>query len=148
VPDSASGTITIVADRRAVMDVIADFEAYPQWANGVRSTEVVEAGEGGRPRRVRFQLDAGVVKDSYVLAYDWAPDDSRVDWHLVEAQMQKDQRGSYELREAAGGTEVTYRLAVDIAIPMIGMFKRKAEKVIIDTALKDLKRRVEGSATA
>lgn len=147
-PDSASGTITIVADRRAVMDVIADFEAYPQWANGVRSTEVVEAGEGGRPRRVRFQLDAGVVKDSYVLAYDWAPDDSRVDWHLVEAQMQKDQRGSYELREAAGGTEVTYRLAVDIAIPMIGMFKRKAEKVIIDTALKDLKRRVEGSATA
>jgi hypothetical protein len=32
---------------------------------------------------------------------------------------------------------------VDISIPMIGMFKRKAEKVIIDTALKDLKKRVE-----
>ena len=145
-PDSASGTITIVADRRAVMDAIADFESYPQWANGVRSAEVVEPGEPGRPRRVRFHLDAGVVKDTYVLAYEWAADDSRVDWHLVEAQMQKDQRGSYELREGSGGTEVTYRLAVDIAIPMIGMFKRKAEKVIIDTALKGLKRRVEATA--
>ena len=42
-----------------------------------------------------------------------------------------------------GGTEVTYRLAVEVSIPMIGMLRRKAEKVIIDTALKGLKKRVE-----
>ena len=29
-------------------------------------------------------------------------------------------------------------------MPMIGMFRRKAEKTIIDGALKELKRRVEG----
>jgi hypothetical protein len=34
-------------------------------------------------------------------------------------------------------------LAVDLNIPMLGMFKRKAEKVIMDTALKGLKKRVE-----
>jgi hypothetical protein len=28
---------------------------------------------------------------------------------------------------------------------MLGMFKRKAEKMIMDSALKDLKRRVESS---
>jgi hypothetical protein len=38
---------------------------------------------------------------------------------------------------------VTYSLTVDLAIPMIGMIKRKAEKIIMDTALKELKRRVE-----
>ena len=42
-----------------------------------------------------------------------------------------------------GGTKVTYDLEVDLKIPMIGMLKRKAEKVIIDTALKELKKRVE-----
>jgi hypothetical protein len=41
------------------------------------------------------------------------------------------------------GTEVTYRLCVDVAIPLIGLLKRKAEKVIIDAALKGLKNRVE-----
>ena len=51
--------------------------------------------------------------------------------------------GAYELADRGGSTEVTYRLAVDISIPMIGMLKRKAEKVIIDTALKGLKKRVE-----
>lgn len=142
--ESASGTITIAAGRTAVMDVIADFPAYPQWANGVKTAEVVDPGSGGRPRTVRFHLDAGVVKDDYVLAYDWAPDDSRVEWHLVEAKMQKDQRGSYTLVERGAETEVTYELSVDISIPMIGMFKRRAEKAIIDTALRDLKKRVEG----
>ena len=38
---------------------------------------------------------------------------------------------------------MTYRLAVDVKIPMIGLLKRKAEKVIVDTALKELKKRVE-----
>jgi hypothetical protein len=43
----------------------------------------------------------------------------------------------------AGATEVTYTLSVDVAIRVIGMIKRKAEKVVIDTALTELKRRVE-----
>ena len=42
------------------------------------------------------------------------------------------------------GTEVTYDLAVGIKVPMIGMLKRRAEKTIIDTALKGLKSRAEG----
>jgi hypothetical protein len=29
-------------------------------------------------------------------------------------------------------------------VPMLGVLRRKAEKVIMDTALKELKRRVEG----
>jgi hypothetical protein len=57
--------------------------------------------------------------------------------------MLKSQIGSYTLKEVGGGTEATYRLTVELKVPMLGMFKRKAEKVIIDTALKGLKKRVE-----
>ena len=38
---------------------------------------------------------------------------------------------------------MTYTLTVDINMPMIGIFKRKAEKTIIDSALKGLRKRVE-----
>ena len=38
---------------------------------------------------------------------------------------------------------MTYQLTVDVKIPMLGMIKRKAEKVIIDRALAGLKKRVE-----
>jgi carbon monoxide dehydrogenase subunit G len=141
--DQSTQSIVIAAPPAAIMAVIADFAAYPQWAASVKSAEVVSTGADGRAEQVRFVLDAGVVKDDYVLAYEWSGDD-KVEWRLVRGQMQKSQQGSYVLAPRGGDTEVTYHLAVDLAIPMLGMFKRKAEKVIMDTALKELKKRVEG----
>ena len=87
-------------------------------------------------------LDAGAVKDDYVLDYTW-DGDRQVSWTLVKGQMQKRQDGSYTLVEKDGSTEVTYSITIDLSIPMLGMIKRKAEKVILDTALKELKKRVE-----
>jgi ribosome-associated toxin RatA of RatAB toxin-antitoxin module len=141
--DQSTQSIVIDAAPDAVMDVIADFAAYPQWAMAVKKTEIVEPGSDGRPDRVRFFLDAGVVKDEYELAYVWSADGLAVSWELVAGQMQKAQHGSYVLEPAGAATKVTYSLTVELAIPMIGMFKRKAERVIMDTALKELKRRVE-----
>jgi ribosome-associated toxin RatA of RatAB toxin-antitoxin module len=142
VVDKASSTIVIDADKATVMEVIADLSAYPQWSTAIKSVTVDETGDDGRAATATFTLDAGLIKDTYTLAYDWQGDD-RVDWHLVSGRTLKAQDGTYELHETDGQTEVTYRLAVDLAIPMIGMFKRKAEKAIMDTALKGLKKRVE-----
>ncbi len=141
--EQTTSSIVISADADAIMAVIADFESYPVWAQGVKKAEPVEAGTGGRADRVYFELDASPIKDAYTLAYDWSGDES-VAWFLVEGKMLKAMDGAYVLDDRGDGTtEVTYRLAVDISIPMIGMLKRKAEKVIIDTALKGLKKRVE-----
>ncbi|MGA9872423.1 MAG: SRPBCC family protein [Rhodococcus sp. (in: high G+C Gram-positive bacteria)] len=138
-------SITIDAPSARVMDVIADFDAYPSWVSAAKSVEVLQVGVGGRADRVKFVLDAGMVKDTYELSYQWAADGSAVSWELVSGEIQKSQAGSYVLKDnASGGTEVTYELTVDLNIPMIGLFKRKAEKVITDTALKELKKRVEG----
>ena len=108
-----------------------------------KKVEVLEEGPGGRARRVHFVLDAGAVKDDYVLDYTW-DGDRKVSWNLVRGQMQKRQEGSYTLTETGRGTEVTYAITIDLSIPMLGLIKRKAEKVILDTALKELKKRVEG----
>ena len=144
--EATSSSITIGADPERVMAVIADFTAYPEWADQVKSVEVLDTDAAGRPERVRFQMDAGPIKDNYTLDYSWAPDGRSVSWTLHRGQIQKAQNGSYALVGGPGRTVVTYSLAVDLNIPMIGMLRRKAEKVIIDTALKGLKRRVESGA--
>jgi len=140
--EQTTSSIIIDATPAQVMAVIADFPAYPEWAQGMKEVEVVEEGADGRADRVHFELEAAPIKDSYTLAYDWQGD-AAVRWNLVEGKMLKAMQGAYELRPSGSGTEVTYRLAVDLSIPMIGMLRRKAEKVIIDTALKGLKKRVE-----
>ena len=141
--DQSTQSIVVEAPAADVMAVIADFSAYPQWVAAAKRVEVLETGDDGRARRVHFVLDAGAVKDDYVLDYTW-DGDRRVTWTLVEGQMQKRQDGSYTLVETDGRTEVTYSITIDLSIPMLGMIKRKAEKVILDTALKELKKRVEG----
>jgi uncharacterized membrane protein len=140
--DSTTASITIAAPAAAVMAVIADFGAYPEWASAVRSTDVLERS-GGLVSRVRFQLDAGLVKDSYVLGYRW-DGNSVVRWDLAEpGAVVSGMSGGYLLRPRDGATEVTYELTVDVRVPMPGIVRRRAEKMIIDTALKGLKQRVE-----
>ncbi|MCW2780979.1 MAG: Polyketide cyclase / dehydrase and lipid transport [Marmoricola sp.] len=145
--DQTTSSIVIGATPAAVMAVIADFPAYPEWAQGMKQVEVTKRTADGEVGEVHFELEATPIKDSYTLAYDWDGDRS-VTWHLVDGRMIKAMAGAYVLKEVPGAdgavdTEVTYRLSVEVAIPLIGMLKRKAVKVIIDTALKGLKKRVE-----
>ena len=141
--DRTSASITVAAGRSTVMAAIADFESYPDWATGVRSAEVLSTTSDDRPLRVRFGLDAGMIRDSYVLAYEW-DGDAAVRWHLAEpGSMVTEMSGAYVLADDGPGTKVSYELAVGTRVPMIGMLKRRAEKMIIDTALKGLKSRAE-----
>lgn len=136
-------SIVINAPAESIMAVIADFEAYPQWAGSIKSATPVEDSDDGLAARVTFSMDAGLIKDTYTLDYDWSGYPNTVSWSLVEGQMQKGQQGSYSLSEQGDRTTTTYTLEVELNIPMLGMMKRKAEKVIMDTALRELKRRVE-----
>lgn len=143
--DVSTQSIVIAAQPDRVAAVICDFERYPEWVSATKSVEVIEEYEDGYASQVQFVLDAGVLADEYTLRYEYADDISRIEWHLVEpSKMQKSQHGSYDIVDNGDGTStVTYTLAVDLAIGMLGMFKRKAEKMIMDTALTELKRRVE-----
>lgn len=139
-----SSDIVIDAPADRIMDVIADFDAYPVWATGVKTAEVVSSTDAGRAQQVHFVLDAAPIRDEYDLGYVWDGNRS-VSWNLAEkGSMLTSMDGAYVLDPLAdGSTRVTYQLAVDISVPLLGMLKRKAEKVIIDTALKGLKKQVE-----
>ena len=142
--EHTSSSITIEAAPADVMAVIADFARYPDWTGEVKEAEVLKADELGRAEQVRLVMDAGAIKDDQTLGYTWTGD-HEVSWTLVKSQMLRSLDGSYRLAALGGGdrTEVTYQLTVDVKIPMLGMIKRKAEKVIIDRALAGLKKRVE-----
>lgn len=141
VADQTSASIDITASPDAVLAVLADFASYPEWVDSMKSAEVLTT-VSGQAKTVRMVLDHALVKDDYVLGYTWKPD--RVSWKLIEGKLLKAMDGSYALKPTGSGTTVTYTLKVDVNMPMIGMFKRKAEKTIIDGALNGLKKRVEG----
>ncbi|HEX4016687.1 MAG TPA: SRPBCC family protein [Frankiaceae bacterium] len=143
-PDHASESMTIKADPAKIMAVIADFPAYPQWAGPVKKMEVLDEGAGGRAKSVRFHVEVMGLSDLYVNEYTWKGD-KRVDWTMSQGRSMKSQVGWYEMAPAGNGsTKVTYDLTVDIGIPVPGLIRRRIQAKVVDTALKDLKKRCEG----
>ncbi|BBZ13443.1 SRPBCC family protein [Mycobacterium branderi] len=141
--EKTAQTIYIDADPSTVMDVIADIGSYPEWVSEYKEAEVLEEDADGYPKVARMVLDTTVLKDTLVFSYDWPKDRGSVRWSLVSSSILRSLEGAYLLSPKGSGTDVTYELTVDLAIPMIGLLKRKAERRLTDTALKDLKKRVE-----
>jgi len=144
VAEKTTQTIYIDADPATVLEVIADIDSYPDWISEYKEAEVQQTGDDGYPKVVRFVMDAGVLKDTLVMSYVWPEDHKSLSWTLVSSSLLRSLNGTYRLAPKGSGTEVTYELAVDLAVPMLGLLKRKAERRLTDTALKDLKKRVEG----
>jgi len=144
VADKTTQTLHIDADPAEVMKVIADLEAYPEWISEYKEVEALEALDDGYPKKARMLMDATIFKDTLIMSYEWPADRQSLSWTLESSSLLKSLEGSYILAPKGSGTDVTYELAVDLAVPILGMLKRKAERRLIDGALKDLKKRVEG----
>jgi ribosome-associated toxin RatA of RatAB toxin-antitoxin module len=140
--ERTQGETTIDADPSAVMNVIADFESYPEWASGVKKVDVEERDADGRGSKVRFEVSMMGLNGWYTLEYSYKGDQG-ISWTFVDGSPIKNLEGEYALSSAGDGTDVVYTASVEPGIPMMGFMKRKMEKQVIDIALKGLKKRVE-----
>lgn len=144
--EQTQGTIEIDAAPEQIMAAIADFDSYPDWVDGIRSAEVKERHGDGRASEVEFEFSAMGFSATYTLRYEYEAEDRGVRWTTLEASgAVKDVQGEYVLEPLNGDTEVTYRLAVELGVPVPGFLKRQGDKRAIKVALDGLKKRVEGS---
>ena len=143
-PEHAEGSIDIYATPREILRVISDFESYPDWVGNMEDVEVLERDRRGRGSVVAFRLRTPVLAAEYTLAYRYGPREAGVSWTYREGTLE-DLSGSYDLEalDDDDATRVTYRLDVELGMPLPGLVKRRAAKQIVRSALNDLKRRVE-----
>jgi Polyketide cyclase / dehydrase and lipid transport len=143
--EHAEGSIVIEASAAEIMDVITDYEAYPEWAD-VKTARVLQRGAGGVGTEVAFEVDVPLLgRASYTLAYRYAPGDAGVSWVTKEARgAVSNISGEYLLNELDDReTEVTYRLSVELGVLLPGFVRTQGAKRVIENALEGLKRRVE-----
>ena len=95
--------------------------------------------------RARFVLEVFVKEIEYVLRYthdrpnvlSWVAEKDSEDVRMLE--------GSYTFNVVDGATEVIYALTVDPNFTIPGFLRRQAEKQIVTTALRGLRKRVTGT---
>lgn len=134
--------VEISATPQHVYEVALDLEAYPEWADGVKSVEVTSEDECGRPATADFVIEAMIKEISYTLEYDYGYDNGFA-WSAIPNADLKSLDGRYEFNPLGDGCEVVYALKVDPAFTVPGFLRRQAEKQIVGTALRGLKKRAE-----
>jgi hypothetical protein len=141
--DEGRGEVDIGATRPEVWDVVVAFEEYPSWAGDIKHVAVLDRDDAGRAATVEYRVGGFGVTVGYVLAYRY-DEPSSLTWGLVRSNELRRMDGEYLLTEPEPGTtHVEYRLSVDLKIPVIGLVKRRAEKLIIHHALSGLRTEVE-----
>ena len=145
--ESTVHSIEIDAPAAACFEVAADVESYPEWASGVKRVDVLERDSEGRPHRAAFVLEGFVKEISYELVYDYDPP-HRMSWKADPSPDIAMLEGSYTFTETGDGvTEVVYALSVVPSFVLPGVVRRQAEKQIVTTALRGLRRRVQERST-
>lgn len=133
-------TIEIDAPAGDLYDVVADIGSYPEWATGVKEVEVLESDADDRVIRARFVLEGFIKEIEYVLEYTHDRPNS-LTWRSVESDDVKMLEGSYTFNPVDGSTEVVYALTVEPNFTIPGFIRRQAERQIVTTALKGLRKR-------
>ena len=142
-PEGTFSTLEIDAAPEALYDVAADVASYPEWATGVKEVEVLELDESGRVSRARFVLEGFVKEIEYILEY--THDRPNVlSWVAEASDDLKMLEGSYQFTTLDDATEVVYSLAVEPNFTVPGFLRRQAERQIVTTALRGLRKRVTG----
>jgi len=137
-------TLEVDASPETLYDVAADVAAYPEWASGVKEVEVLNVDAEGRVDRARFVLEGFVKEIEYVLKYHHDRP-KLLSWVAEESDDLRMLEGSYQFGPAeGGGTEVVYTLTVEPKFIIPGFIRRQAEKQIVTTALRGLRKRVAG----
>ena len=130
-------------------DVVIDFERYPQWAPDIKEARVLRRDANGYGGLVAFRAAAMGRSVTYTLKYFYGSNPLRVAWRLVEGDQVRHIDGEYELAPSADDgakTLVTYSISAEAAVPLPGFVKRRAASRSMQTALDQLRRRVEAVA--
>ena len=141
--DRAAQTSHIDAPVEKCVQIVLDFERYPEWAKDVKEATVRDRDEQGRPSRVEYRASALGRSTHYTLEYDYSEAPARLSWHLVEGDIMRALDGAYSFVEVEGGTQVFYELDIELVVPLPGFVKRRAEARILIEAVKELKARAE-----
>ncbi len=144
--DQATQRTTIMASPERCFDAAIDFEQYPRWAHDIKEARIVARDRDGRAVDVEYRVTAMGRSTTYTLRYFYGSEPLRLAWRLQRGDATTRLDGEYEfvpVRGEADTTEVTYHLAVELAVPLPSFVKRRAESRIVQTALDELKAYVE-----
>ena len=144
--EKANLEIPVEAPPARCFEVITDFVQYPDWASDIKEVKILRQDSDGMGSLVEYRAAAIGRSISYTLEYFYGKDPLRCAWQLSSGELLRLLTGKYEFAPSPGDpniTLVTYKLAVELAVPLPGFVRRRLETRVIHAAIDDFRCRAE-----
>lgn len=138
--------IHVEASPENCVEIISNFECYPDWVPDIKEVEVLRRDLDGKGSLVTFRAAAIGRSINYTLEYFYGENPLRCAWQLKEGELLRILSGKYEFEPVSdepNRTLVRYDLAVDLEVPLPSFIKRRLETRLLHAALSDFRNRVE-----
>ncbi len=137
-----SKTVEVGADAAAIMAIVADFEQYPEWSDGVKGCWVLARYDDGRPSQLR--LDAGYqgFEGTYIQAV-YYPGPNQIQTVMQQGELFKKQEQLFSVVETGTSSLLTVDIDVEPSLPVPAPLVKSMLNNVLDHLAESLKLRAE-----
>jgi ribosome-associated toxin RatA of RatAB toxin-antitoxin module len=142
-----SKTVEVDADAASILAIVADFESYPQWNDGVKGLWVLARYDDGRPSQLRLDAKYEAIEDSLIQAV-YYPSPTQIQTVLQQGNLFKKQEQLFSVVDTGGSALLTVDLDVEPSMPIPAPMVKTMANNVLDYLAENLKKRAEELSSA
>jgi len=141
-----SKTLEVGAHAEAILNIVADFEAYPQWNDEVRAVYILARYNDGRPSQLRIDTEIQGQPGTYIQAV-YYPAPAQIQTVMQQGQLFSKQNQLFSVVEMGPSSLLTVDLDVETSIPGVpDVMVKKLVNDALEHLAGNLKARAEALA--
>ncbi|MHA3024563.1 SRPBCC family protein [Mycobacterium sp. BMJ-28] len=138
-----SKTIEVTAPADAIMGIVADFEAYPQWNEEITGLWILARYEDGRPSQLRLDTKIQGMDSTFIQAV-YYPADFQIQTVLQQGDIFAKQEQLFAAVPMGDTTLLTVEMDVEVSMPGVpSLMVKKIANDALDHLADNLKKRAE-----
>jgi ribosome-associated toxin RatA of RatAB toxin-antitoxin module len=137
-----SKTVEVSSDAASVMAIVADFERYPEWSDGVNGCWVLARYDDGRPSQLRLDAAYQGFEGTYIQAV-YYPGPNQIQTVMQQGELFKKQEQLFSVVEMGASSLLTVDIDVEPSLPVPAPMVKSLLNNVLDHLADNLKQRAE-----
>ncbi|ABK68614.1 MULTISPECIES: SRPBCC family protein [Mycobacterium avium complex (MAC)] len=137
-----SKTVEVNTDAAAIMAIVADFERYPEWSDGVTGCWVLARYDDGRPSQLRLDAAYQGFEGVYIQAV-YYPGPNQIQTVMQQGELFKKQEQLFSVVEMGASSLLTVDIDVEPSMPVPAPMVKSMLNNVLDHLADNLKQRAE-----
>lgn len=140
-----SKTVEVAADEAAILAIVADFEAYPEWNDEVKGCWVLHRYDDGRPSQLRLDTVVQGNEGTYIQAV-YYPAPNQIQTVMQQGEHFSKQEQLFSVVGMGPISLLSVDMDVEVTLPVPAIMVKKVVNDALDHLANNLKARAEALA--